>query len=171
MCHSKRQLELRCASASHTHHTPHRRRASRLTTLETHTTQVSRRAARFARFELQLLSHRVSFAALRRSFRAARLRRSGREASQAPTQRGVGCRPPPENRRARRGATKPTAHAIDSRAGETQTTCTYSYFTSRVHDTRMHILPIANHTSRADAGARARNTQMESIVCATGASS
>jgi hypothetical protein len=80
VCHSKRQLEARNCSvypASHTYPTPHRRRASRLSTRETHITQVSSRAARIAQNELQLLSHRVSFAALRRSFRAAP-RRSAR---------------------------------------------------------------------------------------------
>ena len=74
VCHSKRQLEARNCSvypASHTYPTPHRRRASRLSTLETHITQASSRAARIAQNELQLLSHRVSFAALRRSLRAA----------------------------------------------------------------------------------------------------
>ena len=77
VCHSKRQLAIAVRTASHTCVQVPTRGSLRLYLPIRHTQAKARAANRFARFELQLLSHRVSFAALRRSFRAAP-RRSAR---------------------------------------------------------------------------------------------
>ena len=80
---------------------------------KTHTSEIRRRRTASRVFELQFALTPRLFAALRRSFRAAPRRSVPGEASQAPTQRGVGRRPPRENRRARRrrrGTAKRTAN-------------------------------------------------------------
>ena len=71
MCHSKRQLEIAVRAASHTCVQVPTRGSLRLYPAIRHTRAKARAANRFARFELHWLSHRVSFAALRRSFHAA----------------------------------------------------------------------------------------------------